>query len=524
MRSPLEFPPPPKRSELLSVTEIYDMADQHLLEELKEDRRIERKPVGVHSQNLGDYFSMWANTKPDGGIIIIGQENDGTISGCIKGGQNHINELERTGDVYCPDARSDIKHVNVKLSNGQNDFVILLRIFYRDNKVVRTVRHEAFIRSADTKKKLSQEEAHELEIDKGQIAFEQEPSGLEYPQDFDMNLITQFVNAYKENRQLDSKHTTEDILQLNHLGKSVSGKFIPNNACTLLFADDPRSCFPGCKIRFLRFDSETEGTGEKFNAIKDVIVDQGPIPTQIVDFEKVMDGQIREFSRLGKDGLFYTAPEYPKPAWYEAIVNACVHRSYSQRNMNIFVKMFDDRLVIESPGGFLPLVTSENIYDMHVPRNPHLMEAMYYLKFVKCAHEGTRRIRDTMTGLNLPMPEFKQKEIDYALVQVTLRNNIAVRKVYVDKDASSVIGTVIAKTLSENELRVINFLAENKIISVSQVQRLTGKSWPASSKLLQGLKGRGIVTDVRKSKKKKDRDPSARYILLTRNESEPSGE
>jgi ATP-dependent DNA helicase RecG len=516
----LEFPAPVKDSLLLSVTEIYEKADQSLLEELKEDRRIERKPVGIHNSSLGNYFSMWANTKPDGGIIVIGQENDGTISGCIKGGQNHINELERAGDIYCPDARYEIRRVAVSLPDGKDDFVMLVRIFYREKKLVRTVRDEAFIRSADTKKKLSEEQAHELEIEKGQVDFEQERSGLEYPQDFDISLITQFVNAYRENRQLDSKHTVEDILQLNHLGKLVSGKFVPNNACTLLFANDPRSCFSGCKIRFLRFDGETEGTGEKFNAIKDVIVDEGPVPKQIVAFEKVMDGQIREFSRLGKDGIFYTAPEYPKQAWYEAIVNACVHRSYSLKSMNIFVKMFDDRLVIESPGGFLPLVTAENIYDMHVPRNPYLMEGMYYLNFVKCAHEGTRRIRDTMTSLGLPKPEFKQKEINYALVRVTLRNNIAVRKVYVDKDASSIIGAVIAQTLSENERRVINFLAENKRISVSQVQRLTGKSWPASSNLLKGLKGRGILNDVRKSEK--DRDPSARYILRTVDESRKS--
>ncbi len=516
----LEFPPPPvKNSMLLSVTEIYDMADQSLLEELKEDRRIERKPIGTHNNNLGDYFSMWANTKPDGGIIVIGQENDGTLSGCIKGGQNHINDLERTGDIYCPDARYDIKRVAVRLSDGKDDFVMLLRIFYREKKLVRTVRNEAFIRIADTKKKLSEEEAHELEIEKGQIDFEQETNVLEYPQDFDMGLIGQFVNAYEENRQLNSKHTIEDILQINHLGKTASGKFIPNNACTLLFASDPRSCFPGCKIRFLRFDGETEGTGEKFNAIKDITIDQGPVPNQIVAFEKVMDAQIREFSRLGKDGIFYTAPEYPKQAWYEAIVNACVHRSYSQKSMNIFVKMFDDRLVIESPGGFLPLVTPENIYDMHVPRNPYLMEAMYYLNFVKCAHEGTRRIRDTMAGLKLPKPEFTQKEINYALVRVTLRNNIAVRKVYVDKDVSPIIGAAIAQTLSENELRIINFLAENKQISVSQVQRLTGKSWPASSKMLKGLKEKGILTDVRKIVV---RDPGARYILRTKDGSHKS--
>jgi ATP-dependent DNA helicase RecG len=507
----LEFPPVVKPI-LLSVAEIYNTATQLLIEDLKEDKRIERKPVGIHSKELGDYLVMYANTKPDGGIIVVGQENDGTISGCIKSSQEHLNELERAGDAYCRDARHEIKHVNVKSESGDDDFVILIRVFYKENKLVRNGRGEAFVRSGDSKKKLTDEEARELEIERGQIDFEQEPSGLDFPQDFEMDLINQFVNAYKENRQLDSKHTIEDILRLNHLGKMESDKFIPNNACTLLFAHDPRSRFPGCKIRFLRFEGEEEGTGERFNATKDIMIDEGPVPTQIVAFEKVMDAQIREFSRLGKDGLFYTAPEYPKQAWYEAIVNACVHRYYSLRSMNIFVKMFDDRLVIESPGGFPALVTSENIYEMHVPRNSYLMDAMYYLRFVKCAHEGTRRIRDTMKNLGLPEPEFEQKEVNYSLVRVTLKNDIAVRKVYVDRDASSIIGAVIAQTLSENELRVINFLAENKQVSVSQVQRLTGKSWPASSKLLKGLMARGILEDIRKSKSR-ERDPSARYVL-----------
>jgi ATP-dependent DNA helicase RecG len=68
--------------------------------------------------------------------------------------------------------------------------------------------------------------------------------------------------------------------------------------------------------------------------------------------------QLREFSKLGKDNKFYTETEYPEDAWYEAIVNACVHRSYVLSNKVVFVKIFDDRLVVESPGGFPPNVSA----------------------------------------------------------------------------------------------------------------------------------------------------------------------
>jgi ATP-dependent DNA helicase RecG len=69
---------------LLTPQDIYECADAEMLQRLKEDRRIERKPAGIHGGELGEYFSMWANTVPDGGLMVLGQEDDGTFSGCLK--------------------------------------------------------------------------------------------------------------------------------------------------------------------------------------------------------------------------------------------------------------------------------------------------------------------------------------------------------------------------------------------------------------------------------------------------------
>ncbi len=263
----------------------------------------------------------------------------------------------------------------------------------------------------------------------------------------------------------------------------------------------------------MRFDGEIEGVGEKWNAVKDIFIDGGSVPKLIVETEKVLDAQIREFSRLGKDGIFYSVSEYPKAAWYEVVVNACVHRSYTQKNMVIFIKMFDDRIVIESPGGFPALVTPQNIYEMHQPRNPHFMNALFYLDFVKCANEGTRRIRDSMEQMKLPSPTFEQKEIGASLVRVTLQNDIRHRKIWIDKDASAIVGAVISSRLNEHQRRVINFIAEHGEISVSQAQRLTSKkTWDSASKMLKQLKLLGIL-DVKRNPALKDRDPGARYIL-----------
>jgi ATP-dependent DNA helicase RecG len=287
------------------------------------------------------------------------------------------------------------------------DFLLLIRVYYRPDKLVETVRSEAFVRSGKTKRQLTEDEKREIRINKGQIEYEKEPVSLKYPQDFDDLLIRDFCNQYRTKRGLSTGHTRKQILCLNHLGAMQDGKLVPNLAGALLFSVDPRQIVPGARVRFMKFEGIEEKTGQQYNCIKDTFID-GPIPRMIQEAEEIISGQIRNFTRLGTDSKFYTRPEYPGDAWLEAVVNACVHRSYNLRNMNIFVKMFDDRLVVESPGAFPLPVTPENIYDTHNPRNPHLMNALFYLDYVKCAHEGTRRMRDMMIGANLPAPEFTQ--------------------------------------------------------------------------------------------------------------------
>lgn len=507
----LDFSFEAKINQLLTPDEIYESADVELLNDLVEDKRIERKPIATRAEILAEYFSMWANTSPYGGLLAIGYRDDNSLEGCISSGQIRINEMEKLGQTHCPEAKFESKRIAITNLNGLSDFLILIRIHYNESRVVKTHNSKAFIRKGDSKYELKSNEIRELEIDKGQIDFENESCGLPYPSEFDMELIKEYSDNYSKSRGLSNEHTYEDILKISHLGKIHNGKFIPNNACTLLFAKDPRQIFSGCKIRFLRFQGEKEGTGDSWNVEKDIWIDNGSLPKQIVRADEILTAQLREFSRMGKDSKFYTAPEYPKDAWYEAIVNGCVHRSYEQRTMNIFVKMFDDRLEIESPGGFPPFVTPQNIYEMHKPRNPRVMDAMFYLDFVKCAHEGTRRIRDSMLEFNLPTPEFAEKQLHAPVVRVTLRNNVKHRKVWKDKDASGVVSDAMWKILSEQERRVINFIADNGSISVSQVQRLTEKSWHASRQILRGLKTKGLIFDNRKEDT--ERDPSCRWIF-----------
>jgi len=499
---------------LISPDELYQNAEA-FFELLKEDRRFERKSPKTSPRSLGEYFSMWANTLPDGGLIAVGIEDGGGITGCACLSQSELNEREQAGRTYCPDARYESKLVPVTNSQGKSDFVLLIRVQYRPDKVVYDSQGHAWIRIGDQKHELSKEQCREIEIDKGQVDFEQEQvQDVLYPNAFDSTRIAAFVDSFRKSRGLSYEQTNEQILALRHLGKIEGGRFIPNVACVLLFANDPTGKFPGCRMRFRRFEAEHEQTGANYNAVKEYWA-EGSVPAVIERMGQILESQIREFSRLGPDGHFQPDPEYPHDAWFETIVNASVHRSYGMRNMHTTVEMFYDRLVIESPGAFPPFVTPENIYETQHARNPKLMDAMFYLGFVKFANEGTKRIRDEMLARNLPEPIFQQKEIagGYS-VRVTLRNNYKHREPWIDSNVSVILGEAISKSLTPEESRAINFVARHGQINVSQLHGLVSssvKTWHTCRKILIGLAEKGILeyrhrTDIQK-------DPKGHFVL-----------
>lgn len=504
----------PTQLQLLTPDEIFDRADEGLLRALEEDKRLERKPANYGVRHLGDYCCMWANTPPHGGLVVVGIRNDTAYEGCSTLGQERLNKIEKVAATYCPDARIETRHVAIKRTEDQqDDFLIVIRVRYHGKRLVRTSAGKVFVRRGDSKVEIREpSEIRQLEADLGQISFENEPVDFSYPDDFDQVAIATFAEIVRQKKDWSDQHSAEKILDLLHLGKLNNDVFTPNVACALLFAKDPRKRFPGCRIRFLRFEGEHEGSGEKWNAVKDEFLD-GTVPEQIRLAESVLESQLRDFSRIGAGGKFYTSPEYPKLAWYEAIVNACVHRSYGNglMNMNVFIKLFDDRLVVESPGPFPPMVTPDNIYEVHSPRNPYLMDAMFFMKYVKCANEGCKRIRSEMLEQELPEPEFRQDTVGNAIVRVTLRNNIKQRKVWIDADIAPMIGAQVASGLSEDEKRCINFIAEHDKISVSDAQRLTGKTWPAARKMLDRLVNIQLLEH--KHRDDIDRDPQARYVL-----------
>lgn len=107
-------------------------------------------------------------------------------------------------------------------------------------------------------------------------------------------------------------------------------------------------------------------------------------------------------------GIFTTELEYPEFVRTELVVNAVTHRDYSIRGTEIQIKMFDDHLVVESPGNLPSQVKINKIRNSHFARNSHIAEYLKDYKYVKDFGEGVDRMCREMEAQGLPKPEYKQ--------------------------------------------------------------------------------------------------------------------
>ncbi len=101
-------------------------------------------------------------------------------------------------------------------------------------------------------------------------------------------------------------------------------------------------------------------------------------------------------------------PEYPLTAVREALVNAVAHRDY-QPNERIQLRLHDDRLEIQNPGGLLPGLKLEQVLRTPTPRRRNFIIAQVLLewKLAEQVGRGLVRIQRDMRELGAPEPRFE---------------------------------------------------------------------------------------------------------------------
>ena len=90
-------------------------------------------------------------------------------------------------------------------------------------------------------------------------------------------------------------------------------------------------------------------------------------------------------------------PEYSKRSVFEALVNAFVHRDYMVMGSEVHVDMFDDRIVIYSPGGMAdgkPIQDRDIASIPSIRRNPVLADIFDRLGLMERQGSGLGKIRE----------------------------------------------------------------------------------------------------------------------------------
>jgi ATP-dependent DNA helicase RecG len=105
----------------------------------------------------------------------------------------------------------------------------------------------------------------------------------------------------------------------------------------------------------------------------------------------------------------------------EAVLNAVAHRDYG-RSESIFLRHDPQHLVIDSPGGFPPTVTPENVMDRQVPRNRLIAESLERAGFVERSGQGADIMFREAVREAKPLPSFEGT--DGTRVRLTLSSAI----------------------------------------------------------------------------------------------------
>lgn len=130
-----------------------------------------------------------------------------------------------------------------------------------------------------------------------------------------------------------------------------------------------------------------------------------------------------------QDGMFVLdVPTFSERAVREAILNAVSHRNY-QLGSNIFVRQYPDRIEIDSPGGFPPEISPDNILYRQSPRNRRIAEIFAKCGLVERAGQGVDLMYRDAIRQSKQRPNFARS--DQYTVSVSLsgrvRNAVFVR-------------------------------------------------------------------------------------------------
>lgn len=424
----------------------------------KEDQTFDCKSIQIDPKALAVPIVAFANA--DGGIIAIGV-SDKTRK--IEGVDQHtekLNELLRVPLDFCNPSVPITTDLVPCTDKDGNDNHILLMYIPASSELHANQADEAFMRVGDKSRKLSFEERIQLMYDKGERYYEDTAVYDATVDDIDMAAVeryTELIGYTKSAKQY--LHENNSFITTNAKGEEQVSV-----ACILLFGKYPQKFFPRGRTRFIRYKGTEERVGTEMNVIKDVTF-EGTILDQVKATIAYLETQVEEHTFLGEHGQFVTHRDYPKFVIQEMVVNACCHRAYNIKGTEIQIKMFDNRLVFESPGRLPGMVKPSNIRHTHFSRNPKIAQFLKAYDFVKEFGEGVDRVCRELEASGTPHLSF---HLDDFILKITVPKVVSQAESQINATANSskrtVNATVIAKNATVNSENLIKRLIEKATV------------------------------------------------------------
>ena len=478
-----------------SISKINPILTIDFIIKFKENQYFERKSAKIGSKDITKHLIAFSNA--NGGILIIGVEDDGKVTGFSEVGIQKINDFRLIPFEHCKNTPNiETEEIEVLNYKSEKDKILVYHISPSTKRVLRNTADEVFLRIGDKSKKLTHEQISDLEYDKAERYFEEEIVDRSSIKDVDSDLLVTYKKA------INTKLSDEEVLEGR--GLLINGNL--TIAGVLLFSKYPAKFYPNARLRILRYEGIKAQTGQRLNLIKDINID-GPIPKIIEEAKVLIASQLRDFQTLDKSGKFTKVPEYPEFAWLEGIVNALTHRDYSLRGEHIKVTMYDDRLEILSPGKLPNIVDLKNMRYTRYSRNPVIARVLSELGWVKELNEGVKRIYEEMENCFLKAPEYSEPNNNSVLLR--LENNYVMRQVRNIEHLENLFTEGIWDKLNDDEKTIIYLVYKEGRITTRQVMEALKRSNGYCRNLLNNLRKLNILN----WKGSSTRDPWQYYEL-----------
>jgi len=352
-------------------------------------RLLSRKKV---REIIAEYLAAFANA--DGGLLILGAEDDGTPTG-HSFAEEAVEEFLRVGEIRLrPKIKAGFQRIFVE---GKELF-----LFQIENSPRAVMANGGFpYRTGDQVIRLSEEIINTQKGIYQKVSFEVMTKSEASLDDLDFLLIEEV-----KRRTPYKNRSYKEFLYNYGLIDRRNDAFVVKNAALLLFGNPPiLRWHPRAGARVFKVEGTARLHGAKRNVIEKRF--EGPLIKLVEEVYNYVKTLIRKSERL-HNLFFKEMPEYPEFAWQEAIVNAIAHRDYRITSQEIEIWIFDDRMEIKSPGLLVEPIKLESLLirkSVHASRNPLIVRVLVDYGLMREEGEGIPRMFEEMESYYLRLPD-----------------------------------------------------------------------------------------------------------------------